>query len=123
MTITARIGKLKGWAKIKNQQIKHILITPTFTCAMLCYLVFVIILGGLGVLLLMMAMKNHDMLIRYDDQCKGIVDAPCAITFTPTQTLVAPKMYYKLDNFYANHRNFVKSRNYKQLRGIIQTAD
>ena len=28
-----------------------------------------------------------------------------------------PKVYYKLDNFFANHRNFVKSRNFKQLRG------
>lgn len=31
--------------------------------------------------------------------------------------MVNPKLYYELDNFYANHRNFVKSRNYKQLRG------
>lgn len=31
--------------------------------------------------------------------------------------LVEPKIYYQLENFYANHRNFVKSRNYKQLRG------
>lgn len=30
-----------------------------------------------------------------------------------------PKFYYQLENFYANHRNFVKSRNYKQLRGYL----
>jgi hypothetical protein len=35
---------------------------------------------------------------------------------------VNPKIYYKLENFYANHRNFVKSRNYKQLRGNDLTA-
>lgn len=29
-----------------------------------------------------------------------------------------PKLYYQLENFYANHRNFVKSRNFQQLRGI-----
>lgn len=28
-----------------------------------------------------------------------------------------PKLYYRLDNFYSNHRNFVKSRSYAQLRG------
>jgi len=33
--------------------------------------------------------------------------------------LVNPKIYYQLENFYANHRNFVKSRNYKQLRGNV----
>lgn len=36
--------------------------------------------------------------------------------------MVNPKIYYKLENFYANHRNFVKSRNYKQLRGNALTA-
>jgi hypothetical protein len=30
---------------------------------------------------------------------------------------VNPKIYYRLENFYANHRNFVKSRSYQQLRG------
>lgn len=26
-------------------------------------------------------------------------------------------MYYKIDNFFGNHRNFIKSRSYSQLRG------
>lgn len=45
------------------------------------------------------------------------------MTFTPTIDLVNPKIYYQIENFYANHRNFVKSRNYKQLRGNVQSAD
>jgi len=60
------------------------------------------------------------MLIRYDDQCNG--KAKCSITFTPSTTLVNPKIYYQLENFYANHRNFVKSRSYPQLRGNVESS-
>jgi hypothetical protein len=109
------ISKLKCWGKIQNQQITHILITPTFRCAMLCYFIFAVILIVFGVLCLTQANAIHDLQIRYDDQCNG--KTICTITFVPDNDLVNPKLYYELDNFYANHRNFVKSRNYKQLRG------
>jgi hypothetical protein len=33
-----------------------------------------------------------------------------------------PRVYYRMDNFYANHRKFVKSRSYSQLRGQVITA-
>eukprot|EP00347_Sterkiella_histriomuscorum_P023074 403336051 len=32
-------------------------------------------------------------------------------------SLTRPKIYYELENFYANHRKFVKSRSFKQLAG------
>ena len=28
-----------------------------------------------------------------------------------------PKFYYRLDSFYANHRTFIRSRSYDQLKG------
>jgi hypothetical protein len=43
------------------------------------------------------------------------------VNFTLEVALEKPKIYYRLDNFYANHRDFVKSRNYKQLRGTVET--
>ena len=109
------ISKMGCWGKIQNQQIPHILITPTFKCAVICYLILAVLLGGFGALCLTSAMANNDMLIRYDDKCNG--QAICVVEFTPEKDLESPKIYYKLENFYANHRNFVKSRNYKQLRG------
>jgi hypothetical protein len=33
-------------------------------------------------------------------------------------TMVRPKVYYKLEFFYANHRKFMESRSYDQLRGV-----
>lgn len=32
-------------------------------------------------------------------------------------------VYYQLDNFYQNHRRYVKSRDYKQLGGVERSAD
>ena len=32
-------------------------------------------------------------------------------------------MYYGLDNFYQNHRRYVKSRSDKQLKGVKLTSD
>ena len=88
---------------------------------MLCYLFFTILLGAFGVICLLFAMKNKDFLLRYDDTCGG--NQTCSISFTLPKTLINPKIYYKLDNFYANHRNFVKSRNYAQLRGNTYAVD
>jgi hypothetical protein len=111
------LSKLKCWGKIQNQQIPHILITPTFRCAILCYTVLAAVLFGFGALCYTSAAANHDFLMRYDDKCNG--KAICSVQFTLDETLKSPKIYYQLENFYANHRNFVKSRNYKQLRGNV----
>ena len=41
----------------------------------------------------------------------------CEIKFTPTYSLDNPKIYYRLENFFGNHRDFVRSRDWKQLGG------
>lgn len=84
---------------------------------MLCYLVFAIVLAGFGILCFMQANSIKDFTIRYDDVCNGV--STCQVSFVTDQDLVNPKFYYQLENFYANHRNFVKSRNYKQMRGNV----
>jgi hypothetical protein len=43
---------------------------------------------------------------------------------TLTEKMEAPIfVYYELENFYQNHRRYVKSRSYKQLRGESLTID
>lgn len=44
------INKLKCWGRIQNQHIPHILITPTFRCAIICYTIMAAVLGGFGAL-------------------------------------------------------------------------
>ena len=41
---------------------------------------------------------------------------PCNVTLTVTERMRAPVyMYYKLTNYYQNHRRYVKSRSDQQL--------
>jgi hypothetical protein len=55
---------------------------------------------------------------RYDQTCDG--QSSCSIVLDVPEKMKSPVfMYYGLDNFYQNHRRFVKSRNDLQLRGEI----
>lgn len=48
----------------------------------------------------------------------------CPVTIDVTEDLKGPVyVYYKLTNFYQNHRRFVKSRDDKQLRGQASDLD
>jgi hypothetical protein len=50
--------------------------------------------------------------------CKSDIDGYCEISIKINQPLVSPiYFYYEINNFYINHRDFVKSRIYSQLRG------
>jgi hypothetical protein len=45
---------------------------------------------------------------------------PCTVTFNVDRTMKAPVyVYYQLDNFYQNHRRYVKSRSDAQLMGEV----
>lgn len=60
--------------------------------------------------------------IRYDDNPNCQLGQKCTINYTlPTEMESPVYLYYKLDNFYQNHRRYVKSRNDDQLRGIEVT--
>mmetsp|Transcript_7618 Transcript_7618/g.19718 ORF Transcript_7618/g.19718 Transcript_7618/m.19718 type:complete len:364 (-) Transcript_7618:129-1220(-) len=53
-----------------------------------------------------------------DDELKRVDRNPCTITVTVPSKMEAPvHMYYMLENYYQNHRRYVKSRSDKQLRG------
>jgi len=46
------------------------------------------------------------------------------IDFQITEIMKAPVfLYYELDNFYQNHRRYLKSRDSDQLNGEIKTVD
>lgn len=47
----------------------------------------------------------------------------CPLEFVISQDMKQPIfVYYQLENFYQNHRRYVKSRSYKQLRGESLTV-
>ena len=41
----------------------------------------------------------------------------------PDANLVNPLFYYRLDNFYSNHRKYAQSKSYAQLMGAVKQAD
>jgi len=56
---------------------------------------------------------------RFCDNDERRIDKnPCTIKMTVPERMVAPvHLYYSLENYYQNHRRYVKSRSDRQLRG------
>jgi len=93
---------------------------------MITFTVFGIIFLGLGILLYVMSDQIREEVVpSYDDDpCKKLLGAECIVTLPIKEKIVAPVyVYYQLDNFYQNHRRYVKSRSFAQLQGTYLTAD
>lgn len=89
-----------------------------------------------GISLLSAASEIKEASIRYDVICKDFLQkyetevgqkgaiVPCEITLNVPETIPAPVyVYYTVDNFYQNHRRYVKSRSNAQLLGQYQTLE
>lgn len=108
--IREKVEKLKN-SKFKQQTLPAWRPIPSFKSTMITFSVFGLIFLALGIVLYVMSDKIHEVSIRYDNQCT--IGATCTITFTVNETIPAPiYFYYQLDNFYQNHRRYVKSRDY-----------
>lgn len=104
--------KLKAWQPI---------LTP---CpVILTFGIVGVVFLGLGALLLASSESVTELTVRYDDECGEANGTVCEVEFEVSdaqaegfkdETVYA---YYKLTNFYQNHRRYVKSRNDDQLRG------
>lgn len=102
--------------RIKSQKLWGKFLVPTFWWLFLIYVILGIVLLVIGIIMLMMAKNINSIEVRYDTECTT-VNSACDITFTADKSIKSPKLYYKLENFYGNHRNFIKSRSFAQLRG------
>ena len=60
-------------------------------------------------------MKFKRIEVRYDTVCGS--QSTWTVTFKPTSDIENPMFYYRLDSFYSNHKNYVKSKSVAQLRG------
>lgn len=59
---------------------------------------------------------------QYDVECQG--KTTCPIQITVEEKMTGPVFfYYALDNFYQNHRRYIKSRSDTQLSGTEQTVN
>jgi len=85
----------------------------TFLCIGLAFIV-------IGIPLLIASNSVIEITQRYDDNDACNIGGNCSIQLTVPDTMKHPVfLYYRLENYYQNHRRYVKSRNDNQLRGVI----
>ena len=63
--------------------------------------------------------------MRYDDNEACTIGGECTIELKVEEKDIEGPIYvyYQLDNFYQNHRRYVKSRDNDQLAGMYKTVD
>eukprot|EP00005_Dracoamoeba_jomungandri_P000098 CAMPEP_0174251914 /NCGR_PEP_ID=MMETSP0439-20130205/1589_1 /TAXON_ID=0 /ORGANISM="Stereomyxa ramosa, Strain Chinc5" /LENGTH=315 /DNA_ID=CAMNT_0015332355 /DNA_START=25 /DNA_END=969 /DNA_ORIENTATION=+ len=82
------------------------------------FFVIGVIFVPLGALMLVTSNQIAEEEVRYDKKCEDYLGGMCTITITLDEDMKKPVyFYYKLSNFYQNHRRYVKSRSDAQLRG------
>ena len=119
--IREKVEKLKS-SKFKQQTLPAWRPIPSFKSTMITFTVFGIIFLALGIALYVMSDQIKEVTYQYDDdeQCKNNVgpDKKCTVSIVIKEAIDAPVyVYYQLDNFYQNHRRYVKSRSFDQLKG------
>jgi len=99
--------QLKAWQPILTPK-------PVITT----FLVLGIIFIPIGAVLLVASNNVIEVGERYDDLSACAINSTCTISLNIPEKMTAPVyFYYRLENYYQNHRRYVKSRNDQQLRG------
>lgn len=136
--IQEKIDKLKN-SKFKQQMLPAWRPVPSFGSTMIIFGVFGIIFLTLGIVLYIMSEEIQGITKEYQDtadckalpkpcECSGFGEnecknCECTITVNIEEDITAPVyVYYQLDNFYQNHRRYVKSRSNAQLMGDWQSV-
>ncbi|KAK9842792.1 hypothetical protein WJX74_002489 [Apatococcus lobatus] len=112
------------------------LLTPTVVISI--FFLIGVVFVPIGVGCLVSALKVIEVTHRYDDICiagdnnaakettlmqQDGLGTNCTVTLTIPKAMKAPVyIYYEIDNFYQNHRRFVKSTSNAQLRGEAVAA-
>ena len=113
--IQEKIEKLKQ-SKFKQQMLPAWRPVPSFGSTMIIFGIFGLIFLTLGITLYVMSERIQGVVMQYD-KCEK-VDSMCSLPLTIESDIQAPiYVYYQLDNFYQNHRRYVKSRSNTQLMG------
>ena len=95
---------------------------PSFGSTMIIFGIFGLIFLTLGITLYVMSEKIQGAIEQYD-KC-GAKGEECSLELKIDSDIPAPVyVYYQLDNFYQNHRRYVKSRSNEQLMGNNLSVD
>jgi len=111
-------SKRPGKTAFKQQQLKawQPILTPRSVIA--TFFAIGVIFIVIGVILLVASNNVIEYEVRYDNLCK--IGSTCSFKINVDQTMTQPVfLYYKLENYYQNHRRYVSSRDDNQLRGEV----
>ena len=98
---------------------------PTINTTTLCLEVTGILFVLIGIIIVSLSNKIVEIEIRYDnlENCKVITNSEnstCEVNFTIEKDMKKNIfVYYRLKNFYQNHRRYIKSKSNKQLKGNV----
>jgi hypothetical protein len=116
--------KLKN-SKFKQQKLPAWRPVPTITSTTLTFLLFGVAFIVIGIVVIIYSNEIEEISEPYHNVDGCDLNKVCEIEFTLKKTMYAPIMvYYQLNNFYQNHRRYVKSKSIDQLKGsILKEAD
>lgn len=131
--IRDKIEKLKQ-SKFKQQTLPAWRPVPTAMSTMFTFTIFSVIFLAIGILLYIMSDQIVELSTRYDNNQTCMDNfrkkdgsgntVACQIPFHTIDSEIKSPIfvYYQLDNFYQNHRRYVKSRDDSQLAGTYKTV-
>jgi len=111
-------SKRPGNTAFKQQRLKawQPILTPK--PVIFSFLIIGIVFIPIGAGIVYSSNQVVDVDVRYDELCD--VGNICNLTLHVKEKMEPPVyMYYRLENFYQNHRRYVRSRNDDQLKGSI----
>lgn len=111
-------SKRPGNTAFKQQRLKawQPILTPR--PVILSFLVIGIVFIPIGAGIVYSSNQVREVDQRYDHVCN--VGQTCNVTITLKEKMEAPiYFYYRLENFFQNHRRYVKSRSDDQLKGLV----
>mmetsp|Transcript_43004 Transcript_43004/g.30984 ORF Transcript_43004/g.30984 Transcript_43004/m.30984 type:complete len:233 (+) Transcript_43004:19-717(+) len=121
--IQEKVNKLKE-SRFKQQTLPAWRPIPSFASTMITFGVFGLIFLCLGIVLYIMSDQIQEVVVDYTSNCASGDSTVCVLSVDIAETIESPiYVYYQLENFYQNHRRYVKSRDYQQLMGEVRTVD
>ena len=106
-------------SKFKQQKLPAWRPVPTITSTTITFVSFGVIFIIIGIIILIYSNKIHEVSIRYDTECTSTEEnSQCETTIKIDKKIEKDVMvYYQINNFYQNHRRYVKSKSDDQLKG------